>query len=264
MTLCTNIAAFDAAANMARQTLYRFAALSLLDPKAGSWERLDALREDQLLIEAAALIRDQPEAIPKQLGPGERPHGDLDPRRVLDRLPRSAAALNAEYEKVFGLLVSAACPPYETEYINGKFTFQRSNTLADVNGFYLAFGLTTTDEHWERADHIVQELEFMAFLLSQERRAANGGSALRQQNLEVCREAQARFLGEHLAWWAPAFAKLLSRENQDGFYGAVGVFLAALVPAERALAGVEAAGRFATPSSLERPEECDGCQLASS
>ena len=64
---------FDPAVNMARQSLYRFAALSLLDPQAGSWDRLDALRDDPVLLEAAALIRSLPEARPTELGLGERP-----------------------------------------------------------------------------------------------------------------------------------------------------------------------------------------------
>ena len=44
---------FDPALSMARQSLYRFAALSLLDPQAGSWEQLHALRTDRLLTEGS-------------------------------------------------------------------------------------------------------------------------------------------------------------------------------------------------------------------
>lgn len=252
----------DAVALMARQSLYRFAALSLLDPKAGSWEQLKARCEDALLCEAAGIVCDLPAAKPKNLGLGERPLSELDPSRVLARLPDSCQEFNQQYENTFGLLVSNACPPYETEYIDSKYAFQRSNSLADISGFYNAFGLTTSTAHPERPDHIVQELEFMAFLLGFERQAADCDVKVRQLRLDVCRDAQTQFLREHLSWWAPALAKLLSRENAGGFYDAAGVFLAALIPAERALLGVEPTEQHAEPSPLERPETCEGCELA--
>jgi TorA maturation chaperone TorD len=254
----------DPAVLMARQSLYRFAALSLLDPQADSWEQLEVLRDDALLSEAAALVRNLSEAKQKKRGPGERPLSELDPARVLARLPESWQQFNEKYENTFGLLVSNACPPYETEYINSKYAFQRSNTMADVSGFYFAFGLTTSVAHPERPDHIVQELEFMAFLIGMERQAAGGEDVtVRRQRLEVCRDAQTRFLREHLSWWAPVFAKLLSREDPDGFYAAAGAFLAALIPAERAWLRVELTERPAEPSTLERPEVCEGCELVS-
>ncbi len=253
----------DPAALMARQTLYRFAALTLLDPKANSWEQLDELREDALYSEAADIIRNLPGTKPKKLGLGERLLSELDPSRVLARLPGSRQEFNEKYESTFGLLVSNACPPYETEYINSKYAFQRSNTLADVSGFYRAFGLTTSTTHPERPDHIVQELEFMAFLIGLERQAVDGDEKVRQARLDVCRDAQTRFLREHLSWWAPAFAKLLSHEDPGGFYDQAGVFLAALIPVERALLRVESTGLHAEPSPLERPEACDGCELVS-
>jgi TorA maturation chaperone TorD len=253
---------YDLAVNMARQSLYRVAAWSLRDPLSGSWDRLNELRSDPVPSAAAVLIRNLQEARPAELGPGERPLTDLDPQPLLERLPVSRQALNAEYEATFGLLVSAACPPYETEYINGKFDFQRSNTLADVNGFYHAFGLSGSSQHPERQDHIALELEFMAFLLGMERHAANGDPTQREQRLSVCHEAQSRFLQEHLAWWVPAFAKLLCRQDGDGFYSAVGTFLAALIPAERALLTVDVQSRPILPSPPERPEACEGCALA--
>ena len=253
---------FDPAINMARQSLCRFAALSLIDPRTGSWDQLNSLRNDPLLCEAALLIRSLPAAQPRTLGLGERPLATLDPLLVLNRLPRSPETLNADYENTFGLLVSGVCPPYEMEYINSKFAFQRSNTLADIGGFYQAFGLTTSADHPERFDHIALELEFMALLLGLERQAADGAANLRQERLSVCRAAQQRFLKEHLAWWVPAFAKLLVKEGGSGFYAAVAVFLAALIPAERALLNVEVESRHVQPSTDERPECCEGCQIA--
>ena len=253
---------FDPAVLMARQSLYRFAGLTLLDPQAGSWEQLDALRQHALVLEAATLIRDLPAARSQSLGLGENPLDSLHPARVLARLPATRRELNEEFERTFGLLVSNACPPYETEYISSKYHFQRSNSLADVSGYYSAFGLTGSAIHAERPDHIVKELEFMAFLIGLERRAAADEASVRRQRVGVCRDAQASFLREHLAWWAPAFARLLSREAPGGFYDAAGEFLAALIPAERALLGIEPVEKNAEPSPLERPETCEGCELA--
>lgn len=253
----------DPALNMARQSLYRFAAMLLLDPKCDSWEHLHALRSDPILTEASAFVAQRPQAKPEELGLGERPLEDLVPQHVFERLPDSSQALNEEYENTFGLLVSNACPPYETEYIDGKLTFQRSNALADVSGFYRAFGLTISRQHPERHDHIVLELEFMAFLLGLERRAVEEGASSSSEKAAVCRDAQQKFFEEHLVWWVPAFSRLLAREDQGGFYEAVAHYLAALIPAERALLGVEIPARPCEPSPLERPEECEGCLLAS-
>jgi TorA maturation chaperone TorD len=253
---------FDRAVNIARQALYRFASLSLTDPRAGSWERLSVLRDDPVPMEAAALVRSLRQARPAELGVGERPLADLNPRLVLDRLPRSRRDLNAQYETTFGLLVSCACPPYETEYINSKFAFQRSNSLSDISGYYHAFGLEIAEAHPERPDHIVLELEFMARLLGLERQAADDDAQCREERFHLCRDAQKRFMTEHLAYWAPPFAKLLNHVNCSGFYAAVGVFLAALIPAERALLNVDVQSRPLLPSTQERPEACEGCQLA--
>jgi TorA maturation chaperone TorD len=102
----------------------------------------------------------------------------------------------------------------------------------------------------------------MASLVALERRAAEQSDSRRQGQASICRAAETRFLREHLAWWAPAFARLLSRENAGGFYESVGVFLAALLPCERALLGVPPFHSEAEPSPIERPEECDHCPLA--
>ena len=192
---------------------------------------------------------------------GDRPLADLDPSLVLSRLPRSRDCLNQHFENTFGLLVSTACPPHETEYIHSKFSFQRSNALADISGFYRAFGVTSSQQHPERPDHIVQELEFMAVLIGLARQADQVESPRREERFDVCHAAQVRFLREHLAWWAPAFARLLAREARGEYYEATAVFLAALVTAERSLFGVPPVTQPPAPTDIERPEACDGCLL---
>jgi TorA maturation chaperone TorD len=252
---------FDETLCFARQSLYRFAALTLVDPRRGTWEQLSHPSTAQLAQAATALVRGEPAAEVHSLGLGERPLADLDLAPVLARLPASADALNAVYEQTFGLLVSSNCPPYETEYINSKFTFQRSQGLADIAGFYSAFGLEPSTFHPERHDHLALELEFMAFLLGLERAAAESDSADRVERSAICRDARRKFLAEHLIWWVPTFARLLSRQDPGGLYDAVSQFLAALMTAERALAGIPAPLGQVTPSTVERPEECSGCLL---
>ena len=69
----------DPAVSAARQVLYRFASVALLDPKAGAWQQLDAMRGDPLLPEAARLICSLPAAHPKEVGLCERPVAELHP-----------------------------------------------------------------------------------------------------------------------------------------------------------------------------------------
>ena len=132
-----------------------------------------------------------------------------------------------------------------------------------VSGFYSAFGLKRSDEHPERQDHIVLELEFVACLLGLERQAAQSDDPLGAEQAATCRDALARFVREHLCWWSPTFAVLLAKEAGGGYYHDVGVFLAALVPALRSLLDVPAPAlpSAVAPSSAPRPEECEQCPI---
>ena len=109
----TTAKSVDAALSTARQTLHRFAAISFLDPRAGSWKLLRQFALEPLLQEAAQIVRNEPRAAVLELGLGELPLEKLRPDIVLKQLPASPQELNEQYEAVFGLLVSSACPPYE-------------------------------------------------------------------------------------------------------------------------------------------------------
>ena len=246
--------------NLARQALYRFASLCLLDPRRDAWERLSESSARAVAASAAELLRSDSEARARRLAPGELPVAELDPGPAFDRLPSSRGAFLDLYEATFGLLVSGSCPPYETEYIDGKLSFRRSNSLADIAGFYVAFGLEPSESFHERRDHLAVELEFMACLCGLEHHAAECDDA--EARTSVCRDAQAKFLCDHLAWWVPTFARLLQVERPGTFYESLGRFLAAWVPAERARLGVDPAGNPVRPTMIERPEACDSCMLS--
>jgi TorA maturation chaperone TorD len=237
-------------------------ALALQDPRRGNWKRLADPLWQRGVSSAAELVRCELSLVAGELGLGELPIERLDARELVDRLPESEEDLNREFERAFGLLVTSPHPPYETEYLGEKLAFQRAQQLADVAGFYRAFGLKLSQEYPERPDHIVVELEFMAFLIGMERKAADGSSSEDDERVAVCRDAQRRFLNDHLVWWLPTFARLLVHERPDCFYAAGGRFLAALVPAERTLLKVPPWKRPIEPPRPIRPEECAGCLLS--
>lgn len=93
--------------------------------------------------------------------------------------------------------------PYETEY--GRMRgMSKGNDLADLSGFYRAFGLEIESEQaHEVHDHIAVELEFYTVLLLKQAHLERLGDA---EGCEVVRDARKKFLSEHLAPLALALA----------------------------------------------------------
>jgi len=253
--------AAEAAIDLARECLYRFLAAALTDPTAGGWALLLDRDNRRLAADAADLLRDEASTEPAALGFGELPPIDLDLAPVLAELRRPRAELTTEYDRVFGLVPSRECPPYETEYHATAEPFFRAQQLADVAGFYRAFGLEPSRGQPERPDHLALELEFMAFLLMKKRLApdASDGDNESAAGGRVCSEAEAAFFRDHLAWWVPSFATGLRRRAVQGLYAAVGQALAALMPAERARFGVAPPRVPLQAMVIERPAEQAGC-----
>lgn len=142
-------------------------------------------------------------------------------RPVIQALTEAdAEALGDEYVSVFGHQVGVDCPLYETQYAGGG-VFQQAQRIADIAGFYRAFGLDVGDEARERPDHISLELEFMHVLAYREAYArTHHGPA----ELELLVDAQRAFLRDHLARWVPAFSRLVARKNREP-YGALAMLL---------------------------------------
>jgi TorA maturation chaperone TorD len=243
--------------DLARECLYRFLGVALSDPRGNAWQLvLDPLSQSLARV-AAELLRDEAEIRTEPLGFGELPPERLDLAPVLAELGLPVDELGAAYDRIFGLVPARECPPYETEYHSTSEAFFRAQQLADVAGFYRAFGLESAAR--ERPDYLPLELEFMAILALKQRLAEMEGTPEGVEQAAVCAQAACSFFRDHLAWWVPAFAAGLRKKAGGGLYTAIADVLAALVPAERSRFGLPAPEGRRQPLSIEQPEEQAGC-----
>jgi len=160
----------------------------------------------------------------------------LDPLRHCLRAgvaiqPLELAALQAEYRRTFG---AAGSMCYETEY-GLPHEYRQSQELADINGFYRAFGFTIGGQVRERPDHVAVELEFMSIMALKEAYTANNGPV---EHFEVCLEAQRTFLRDHLGRWIDLLAQSVALNAGGGPYQALARFCALFVSADAARLGV--------------------------
>ena len=179
----------------------------------------------------------------------------------------SPAELEAQYVRVFGHTLSPECPPYETEYGGGSgeaAIFQRTQRLADIVGFYRAWGLEISEQAKERPDHIAIELEFMSYLAFKEAYAAGWDE---EDRASLCRQAQQKFLKEHLGWWVLPFTRLLERCSSEAgadFYEKLARLTRAWLAHEFAALGVTPPTTEEASFHVEKEEHgCDTCPLAS-
>lgn len=134
-------------------------------------------------------------------------------------------SLPREYALIFGHTLSNELSPYEMEFLQNDEIFYRSQHLADLQGFYAAFGFEVNSI--ERADHISVESEFMALLLTKEAYAVTNN--LGAEAIEVCNHARSKFSKEHYIDWVRKLAVNLRGMHDYPFYAAVGRFTAAML-----------------------------------
>ncbi len=214
----------EAMLSLARSRVYSYLAACFRYPDAESWSGIAGDEERTTFTYACAQLAE------------EKDYRSL--RRYCSGLPTSRGIglekLEDAYQEVFGHTISKHCPPYETEYGNIHL-FQQSDVLADLGGFYNAFGVAPREGR-ERLDHISIQLEFLYLVTFKEARALKEGKT---EEAEVCREAQAAFLEDHIGRWAPIFAKRLERKNPKGIYGDAARLLDSFIEAEKKLFAAE-------------------------
>ena len=162
-------------------------------------------------------------------------------RGALDDLARAAgeadaAALAQEYVFLFDR--GARCPPYEGAWGDGPQLAGKAALLADIAGFYAAFGLRPSEAQPEMEDHVAVECEFMSALCLKQAYALAQGE---DEGHDVTRRAAAAFVAEHLGRWTPAFAAALRDATPLSYWGAVAGVLEAWTAAETVRLAVEPA-----------------------
>lgn len=136
-------------------------------------------------------------------------------RHLVENLdPRSPKDLEGEYLRLFDTRV--ACSSYESEYSSGAKAFTKSRDLADIQGYYAAFGFALAVAAGEFGDHICVELEFMSLLCLKEAYFLNGGPP--DEAAEIVKAGQQSFFRNHLGRWGPAFLDRLIEASQLTFY----------------------------------------------
>lgn len=147
-------------------------------------------------------------------------------------------------------------PLHETEH--GRMRgMSKGNDLADISGFYLAFGLQS-DGSKEMVDHLAVQLEFYAHLLLRQRAQTLAGN---DEGTDVVRDARRKFLHSHLGRFVDAVARA-TRVSQDAVYGPVLGWSAELVRQECHDLCVEPPPLEFFPETGERDDtNCGGVRL---
>jgi DMSO reductase family type II enzyme chaperone len=204
----------------ARAFLFATLAAGFSYPDRSTLERLASAAAD--VPEALRLL-----GVPVPDGIGE----------LLASAPARQRELEGRYNALF--VTGLAAPPTETAYELDKAA-RRAAELADVLGFYRAFGLGLAAPF--EPDHLVVQLEFLSVLLQKIRHFAETGE---EEGFAVCERAYRDFLADHPARWYSIFLERLRAADPGSFYGALADLLEELLKGEIGRLGLE-------PQRLER------------
>lgn len=221
-----------------RAGIYQFLALAYAYPLPGVAERLKAL--------ADALESWMREAVPG---------GPVSPACVAECVAvRAEAEREAEFNRLFSGAMAVA--PHETAY--ERDIFRKQASLADIAGFYRAFGFELPGETRWQPDSAGVEMEFCSILLQRQARALEEGWP---ERVGVTADAYRGFLEDHLGRWVEAFAGDLERTAELEYYRRLAAMTRAWVGLELAEMGVEPdrlSSRQVYSDDLETPT-CGGC-----
>ncbi len=149
--------------------------------------------------------------------------------------------LRTDYARLF--LLRSPHPLNETAYGEGRRLAGRENELADINGFYRAFGVEVSKENPDLPDHLTTELEFYSTLLMKVAYAESLGLF---EEAEITLEANKAFLEDHLGRWVGALCREVNERKAPSPYPESLSLIESVVAAECGFMG-------AKPSPLTEP-----------
>lgn len=164
----------------------------------------------------------------------------LDLLASLDALSAALAATDslaraAEHTRLFD--TETLCTPFETDYQADPFA--KASQLADIAGFYQAWGVDVARARPTTPDFIGSELEFMSLIARKQAYAAARGWEAQEA---LARRAQRVFLQDHLGRWIPAFTAAVAERAEGSpaghYFAAAAAAVARLVTVDVVLFGV--------------------------
>ncbi len=233
---------------MARSFIHRFLAKAYEDPMPETWRWLTQAQTIYALRAANVFA-----------GQSLLPNAET----LINALQPAAfdSFLNA-YLAAFGHAARGSCPLNEIEYgdIKADPLFQ-PHRLADLAAFYRAFGLEVGEDAGERQDHICIELEFLCVLAAKEAYAIE--HQLDADQLAQCRDAQKKFLREHLGRWTPAFTRRLAAATNEPTLRALAEFTRAFIESECVRFGVKPGSEELALRPVDEAADrmCDSCGI---
>lgn len=137
------------------------------------------------------------------------------------------SGLASAYTRLF--LNNATCPMYETAYSGPGGVAGRTHEIADISGFYMAFGLRSSATDADRPDHLCAELEFMSILLL---KWIHAREQAWNEKGRITVKAIRSFLTDHLGRWHWAFATRLNENEVPAPFSSLAHLLAQAIDLE--------------------------------
>lgn len=185
-----------------------------------------------------------------------------DWRERLQALQQSGAgtdgsALEADFNRLFSGSMEAV--PFETAY--ERDIFRKQHALADIAGFYRAYGFCLPEGTRWQSDHVGVEMEFCAIVLQRMARAVAEGW---EEQAAICLETLRSFLLDHLGRWSDALAQDLIGATALPYYQQLARLTREWVALEVGALGLEpdrlsARVTYADDAALPNCGGCTGC-----
>jgi putative dimethyl sulfoxide reductase chaperone len=217
-----------------RARLYKLASMAFDRPDEEFEEALLSGTFEEQLLESAAALDD--EALEEHA------------RQVAEAAPINEDGVDnlySDWATLFGFEEGGNISQYQIEYSPGTLVTS-TDVLADISGFYGAFGLSMDEGNRERVDHLCIQLEFLSHLALQTAYLEQDGD---ETGIEVLTDAQGSFLEDHLGRWTGRFRETVAEDADVDFYRALAALVDGLADDDTDRFGVEPREFEETPPS---------------
>jgi DMSO reductase family type II enzyme chaperone len=141
-------------------------------------------------------------------------------------------AMAREYTRIFiNASPHIVAPPYGSFYPQ-KEGLVPTKTISEVLLFYHEAGYSLKEEQHDPPDHVTREMEFMAFLASEESQAS-GNEKIKLE------EIQMNFLSRFILPWVPTFCDKIAENSRHPFYHHLATLTKEFINFEKNYLGVQ-------------------------